>query len=438
MPFSARDRKLGLAMMPLMRLTPIVLAAFLGHLLPALCGASTILEAGPATTWKFLDAGAGPPSGWRDIGFDDSSWRSGSAPLGYGEKRARTEVNAGTNALERPVTTWFRHQFVAPALGAEAGTVLLLCVDDGAVVYLNGNEIGRLNLPKGKVTAGTLAAREVADKSEGMYLRLPLPKKALRASTTNVLAVEVHQASTNDADLFFDLALKTLPADTGAPQVTDAARPVLDSYHQRHYVGPESKVPDGYFDGGRHMRLDARGRATSGREILLVDRGNDPELRREIAFARSEELRRLPELERVQRLAAYIDDRTTPPGGDRWVGPTIEVITREFANKPLRIGDVIEQSQAGVCRHRSLLFKILADEAGLKAALVRGNYAIRGRKPGFAHAWNEVELANGRRVLVDVMHHGGKAHFPEVSSPEVVQNYLRENDTPWYKLAEKE
>jgi transglutaminase/protease-like cytokinesis protein 3 len=111
------------------------------------------------------------------------------------------------------------------------------------------------------------------------------------------------------------------------------------------------------------------------------------------------------------------------------------VITKEFANKTLRVGDVIEQSQAGVCRHRSLLFKILADEAGLPSALVRGNYARRGRKPGFAHAWNEVTLADGRRLLIDVMHHGGKPVFPPVTDPEVVRCYLREDDTPWYEAA---
>ena len=69
--------------------------------------------------------------------------------------------------------------------------------------------------------------------------------------------------------------------------------------------------------------------------------------------------------------------------------------------------------------------------AGLRCALVRGNYARSG-PPGFAHAWNEITLEDGRRVLVDVMHHGGKASFPEVTTPGVIKHYLRENDTPWY------
>src|SRR6185295_8137875 len=104
---------------------------------------------------------------------------------------------------------------------------------------------------------------------------------------------------------------------------------------------------------------------------------------------------------------------------------TTEQLQIEFADKPLLIGDWVDQSHAGVCRHRALLFKILADEAGLRSALVRGNYAVHLGQPGFAHAWNEVVLSDGRRRLVDVMHNGGKSKFPEVTSLEVVQRYLK-------------
>jgi CRISPR-associated protein Csh2 len=76
-----------------------------------------------------------------------------------------------------------------------------------------------------------------------------------------------------------------------------------------------------------------------------------------------------------------------------------------------------------------LLFKVLADDAGLKAALVRGNYA-KGGTNGFAHAWNEVVLDDGRRLLVDVMHHGSKPVFPEITAGYVVQHYLKENKLP--------
>ena len=76
-----------------------------------------------------------------------------------------------------------------------------------------------------------------------------------------------------------------------------------------------------------------------------------------------------------------------------------------------------------------MLFKILADEAGLDVALVRGNYA-GGSPPG--HAWNEVSLGDGRRVIVDVMHDGARPRCLEVTAPEVIEHYLKVDDTPWY------
>jgi transglutaminase/protease-like cytokinesis protein 3 len=91
----------------------------------------------------------------------------------------------------------------------------------------------------------------------------------------------------------------------------------------------------------------------------------------------------------------------------------------------------MDQCHAGVCRHRSLLFKLLGDEAGLKTALVRGNF-IKKKPPGFAHAWNEVILEDGRHLLVDVMHNGGAATFRELTDPYVIKHYGRVDDTPWY------
>jgi transglutaminase-like putative cysteine protease len=164
-----------------------------------------------------------------------------------------------------------------------------------------------------------------------------------------------------------------------------------------------------------------------------VDRIDDAELADDLAFARSAELRSLPPLERAQRLADRIQRKTTPRGGARWVTATVMQLEAEFCNKPILIGDWVDQCQAGVCRHRSLLFKILADEAGLKAALVRGNYAggdDSGR--GAPHAWNEIVLDDGRRLLVDLMLGGGRQDLPEVTSPAVARHYLRVDNTPWY------
>jgi hypothetical protein len=416
-----RSRKLFLAV-------GLLLAAALLH--PGSLPARTIVPTGASTSWKYLDNGSEPPANWREVEFDDSEWKSGKAPLGYGEEGLGTEVSWGSNAERKFIATRFRLSFDAPQLKPGEQLVLLHCVDDGAVFYLNGIELGRTNMPDGPLTAATLAARAIADPDEGFYERLPVPGEALRAGR-NVIAVQVHQASPESSDLYFDVALKTLPAETPEPKLAGLVEEVVNAYNQRHYLDPEVRIPDGFFDGGRRMRLDADGRAASCREILLVDRVRDEEFARHLAFARSPELQSLPARERALRLAAHIDQETTPPGGLRWVEKTTGQLQQEFADNTLFLGDWIDQCKAGVCRHRSLLFKILADEAGLKTALVRGNFAAPGR-PGFPHAWNELFLDDGSRVLVDVMHEGGTPKFRELTDLYVIERYRKVDDTPWY------
>jgi hypothetical protein len=71
---------------------------------------------------------------------------------------------------------------------------------------------------------------------------------------------------------------------------------------------------------------------------------------------------------------------------------------------------------AGVCRHRSLLFKMLCDDAGLSVSLVRGNYD-RGLTRG-GHAWNELLLPDGARVIIDVMNPTPDFAFLPETAPE--------------------
>jgi hypothetical protein len=414
---------------PAIRLTAVLLLALVVSR-SALLSARSLVETGNATVWKFLDDGKEPDAAWRGVDFDDSHWKSGKAPLGYGRTGLGTEVGWGTDKANKFITTWFRHTFDRPELKPGERLAIVFCVDDGAVFYLNGREFGRENMPNGPLTMNTLAPRAIGANDEGFYLRMSVPAAWLRAGR-NVLAVEVHQCSPASHDVFFDLALKTMPPDVLTPAVPATALEVVNVFNHQHYIGPGVRIPDGYEDGGRAMKLDAESRPTSQREILRVDRTSDVELAQDLAFARSTQLRALPPLERAQRLAVYICRETTPPGGMRWDMKTCGALEKEFSNKPVLIGDWLDQCHAGVCRHRSLLFKILADEAGLKAALVRGNYA-RTSKLGAPHAWNEIVLDDGRRLLVDVMIKGDRQDFPAVTSPAVAPHYLRVDNTPWY------
>jgi hypothetical protein len=84
--------------------------------------------------------------------------------------------------------------------------MLSLLRDDGAVVYLNGVEVARSNLPSGTLTDATLASASVGAPDETTYWSYSIDP-ALLQSGSNTLAVELHQASVDSSDLGFDLTL---------------------------------------------------------------------------------------------------------------------------------------------------------------------------------------------------------------------------------------
>ncbi|MDD2599579.1 MAG: lamin tail domain-containing protein [Kiritimatiellae bacterium] len=110
-----------------------------------------------------------------------------------------------------PATKYFRTAFIVEGDPVTAELALRTILDDGAVYYLNGVEVLRLNLPGGALTHASRAVSNVVKAAlSGSY---PLSTASLVAGT-NVLAVAVHQAATGSGDIVFgaDLTL-TLTAN---------------------------------------------------------------------------------------------------------------------------------------------------------------------------------------------------------------------------------
>ncbi len=160
--------------------------------------------------WLYLDTGKAPDPKWREILFDDSGWKSGQAQLGYGDGDESTVVSFGANATNKHITTWFRHSFPGLSQGAASPALRLRVLrDDGAVVYLNGQEVFRSNMPDGVVTAETKALDSALAEDESThYYEVNLPADLL-LSGGNVVAAEIHQVSSTSSDISFDLELSS-------------------------------------------------------------------------------------------------------------------------------------------------------------------------------------------------------------------------------------
>lgn len=156
-----------------------------------------------------------PAPGWTEPGFYvDESWSEGLAELGYGDAEGDdlTEINAGPSSDDKCITQYFRHEFYAFDTSRLESLVLRLLADDGAVVYLNGNEIARHNLPYGNIYPHTPAKSAVSGSAEDKFLEFTgidagQLEEYVDDASVNVLAVEVHQYSKKDSDLSFNAEL---------------------------------------------------------------------------------------------------------------------------------------------------------------------------------------------------------------------------------------
>ncbi len=171
-----------------------------------------------------------------------------------------------------PVTTLFRTGFSFDADPAAAALWLDCVLDDGAVVYLNGVEASRWNLPAGGVDASTLAASAVDELEDvGDWI-----DTAALVRGDNVLAVEVHQATAEDTDLAFACALtaevrdpepaptvwihEVPSADEDAPWVelvnVSTSPQALGALVLRSSAGDAAPLPDVALGPGERFLLD--------------------------------------------------------------------------------------------------------------------------------------------------------------------------------------
>lgn len=156
----------------------------------------------PNSNWAYFDQPEAPQQHWQHTTFDDSHWQRGAAAFGYGEDDEQTVTSYGIDPHNKPLTQYFRKTFEAPAQAIDSALILRYLVDDGAVFFLNGVEIHRVNLPS-EVGHHTTATHS---NIEHVWIEAPLDNVRLH-SGVNTLAVEVHQISRGSSDISFDAAL---------------------------------------------------------------------------------------------------------------------------------------------------------------------------------------------------------------------------------------
>ena len=170
------------------------------------------------STWKFdtngNDLGSSATAApWRQPGYNDSAWPSGTDLLGLEPSagilpglaaQGLNTNNAMSWQLTRPdgttnITYYLRNTVSLPFDTSGATLQIRHVTDDGALYYLNGNEVFRYNMPTGTVTYVTGAS---SAPGEGV-IRTSGNISGIPCGPSVTVAVEVHNQNITSSDILF-------------------------------------------------------------------------------------------------------------------------------------------------------------------------------------------------------------------------------------------
>jgi hypothetical protein len=228
-------------MRPLFPAAALAALIAIGGVAPDLASAETLPVVPYSSSWRVLDNGtdqtpAALPAATNFASpafVETAAWRTETIQpgklLGYGDNSRATlptqtpNLGYGPSSTNKYITTYFRSTFTVADPGDVVGLALDLVRDDGAIVYLNGVEVFRTNMPAGAATFTTWSAAIVDGAAEYTPVSATIPTTALVAGT-NLITVELHQRDGTSSDLGFALQLT---ATTLPPVVPEAPLTIL-------------------------------------------------------------------------------------------------------------------------------------------------------------------------------------------------------------------
>lgn len=171
--------------------------------------------------WHYYDQGPLDDEDWTSPDYAATDWNQSYAPFGYGNvgiggsQDWNQQLDYGSDSADKRPTYYFRKSFNLDALPEENERYQLDCfVDDGFVVYINGEEFGRHLMDEG--TPSYYSYSTTWEGSSAGHESLTLPSGSLRLGE-NVIAVEVHNTSASSSDIYWtaQLSHQTISAEGG-------------------------------------------------------------------------------------------------------------------------------------------------------------------------------------------------------------------------------
>ena len=156
--------------------------------------------------WKYNDAGVDLGNSWKDLNYSDAGWNQGSAPLGYGLTGINTNLSFGPTSTNKYTTTYFRRWVnVSNPCDLYSKIQFNIRRDDGVIVYVNGIEVLRSNMPSGTTSFSTFSTSCATDNGS-VWQNFDIAANYF-TNGNNLIAVELHQCNLTSSDLYFNLRI---------------------------------------------------------------------------------------------------------------------------------------------------------------------------------------------------------------------------------------
>jgi len=175
------------------------------------------------STWRYRRGTAEPSAplyAWRATpAFDDSAWDTGAAPFGYGPLSYGTSPDMRYNYP----TLFLRQTFALANPGAVAALALDVDYDDGFILWLNGEEIARVNVQgaAGNAIAHDQTCSGYVSGNSTRYTKTCETAEIPELGQSNVVAVQLFNNTLGSGDAMFDLSLAVTEHEIAASADAD-------------------------------------------------------------------------------------------------------------------------------------------------------------------------------------------------------------------------
>jgi hypothetical protein len=178
-------------------------------------------------TWRFFkgysEASTPDASAWRQLGFEDSAWATSRAAFFYENNPGGTTAYAGntilTDMFGHYTCLFLRQTFVVTNINDIAALQIAALSDDGFIAWINGQEVGRFNMPAGDVPHNGTASPALPEPIP-WWTNTVSDIQSLLVPGANVLAVQAFNSSIgSSSDFIINPALYYIP-DLTSPILT--------------------------------------------------------------------------------------------------------------------------------------------------------------------------------------------------------------------------